>query len=147
MADKPPPLERTESARARPTRRGLQKFDTSAFTLQQHCGSAAAAVRDCLRAINLPANYVIDTTELEADGWAAAPQCKPLWEAYRQCGQAFMNATDDASIKCAAELTAFRKCSPTRDGVDRCHELEQALFRCSASKVKVSMSGQKLPDE
>ena len=120
----------------------LKRFDTSAFTLHEHCGPKATAVRDCLRIHG--AN--IDPVQLDESGWEVAPECKPLWEAYRECGLNFFNASDSAQSKCAAENEAFRKCDPKKDDAEHCHALELALAKCATVTIKLRMSG-KLPPE
>ena len=135
----PPALERTRS-----TRRGLKRFDTTPFTLQSHCGTHAAAVRDCLKKYKLEN---IDPTTLEERGWDVAPACKKAWDAYRQCGLSFFTATDWAQTKCAAEAEAFRACSPLTHGEERCSELELAMTRCTTTKIKMRMSGKMVPDD
>ena len=74
------------------------------------------------------------------------PECKDAWEAYRQCGMSFFNASDAAQAKCANEMRAFQTCSPRLMGADRCNALELTLIRCATAKIKLRMSGEKLPE-
>ena len=131
--DEPPFPRRKSSAR------GLQRFDTSAFTLQAHCGPHVVAVRDCLRAHKVE----MDPVALEERGWDLAPECKHLWESYRQCGLNFFSATDWAQSRCSVEAEKFQKCSPRMQGAEYCKELELALARCATKKIRMKMSGEK----
>ena len=123
----------------------LKRFDTSAFTLHHHCGSYAAAVRDCLTA-NKGFGANLDPNVLDERGWDLAPTCKPLWEAYRSCGLGFFAASDWAHNKCAREADEFRACNPYTEGEERCLALELAMARCAARKINMRMSGEKLPE-
>ena len=118
--------ETPTQARSRSAARGLKRFDTTPFTLHEHCGFHAAAVRDCLRNHKVEE---VDFAALEDDGWRAAPACRPLWESYRECGLAFFTATDWAQSKCAAEAEAFCACSPHLHGAEHCKELELQMAR------------------
>ena len=123
-------------------KRGLRRFDTNPFTLHEHCGTAAAKVRDCLRLANVGS---LDPVALEERGWDVATECKSLWTAYRQCGLSFFSATDWAQSKCAAEAEAFRLCDPRFEGAERCNMLELAMARCASQKIRMRMSGNELP--
>lgn len=139
-ASNTPPLASAATDKPQPRRRlrNIQKFDTRAFTLHEHCGPHAAAVRDCMSKF-LP--------NLDDDiGPDEVPECRAAWEQYRVCGLNFFTASDWAQNKCADQLKAFRRCSPINDGADKCHDLEMALARCATAKIKLRMSGEKLPE-
>ena len=130
----PPPAPMAEAASEaertpRAPKRSLRRFDTSPFTLQQHCAAQSTAVRDCIKAHNLDN---VDPATLEERGWDVAPACKPLWESYRQCGINFFSATDWAQSRCGAEANAFRRCDPNAQGAEKCARIEQQEMSCMA---------------
>ena len=137
-SDAPPPkLERKGSSV-----RSLKRFDTSAFTLHEHCGQHAARVRDCLKNANVAH---LDPVALEERGWDIASECKQLWTDYRKCGLGFFSATDWAQSKCAEESKAFQMCNPRVQGAERCNDLELAMAKCATAKIRLRMSGKGPP--
>lgn len=125
-AESPPKTER---------KRGLKRFDTSAFTLHEHCGAYAREVHQCLK----KAGETTDPVALEENGWDALPKCRELWEEYRRCGRNFFTTVEWAHSKCEAEAEAFRKCA--RAGGGNCDALELAAIKCASSRIQQRMSG------
>ena len=164
--------EEPPSSSAEPSRRGrLQKFDTSAFTLHQHCGTLSAAVQKCLQQHGVQQS---DPVALEEEGWTRGTKCRGLWEEYRECGRAFFTSVSWAQRSCADEAAAWRTCtssgsrdcealeataavklctpllsppSPYRDRMRAvCVCVQLAVLRCATAKIRMRMSGASPPD-
>ena len=120
-------------------KRKLATFDSSPFTLHEHCGQLAADVGACLRKFNIE-----DPADLERLTYHGAQRCIIAWDDYRRCGHEFMNVVTWAQSKCKAEAEAF-KCCKANDPMAGCELEELAALRCAAHRIRLRMSGRSPP--
>mmetsp|Transcript_51295 Transcript_51295/g.133236 ORF Transcript_51295/g.133236 Transcript_51295/m.133236 type:complete len:125 (-) Transcript_51295:246-620(-) len=117
----------------------LRRFDSSAFTLHEHCGAYAAEVGRCLKRTGLS-----DPSDFAALGSGSIRKdCVRAFETYRQCGSEFITTLDWSTSRCKREAEAFEQCS--KFGGRDCEALELAVLRCSANRIKTRMSSGKPP--
>ena len=131
------PADSSSDSSAPRKKRSLRKFDTTAFTLHEHCGTFSQEVRSCLVRHGVDPDPVAQ----EERDWAGAQECRKLWSEYKQCGQLFFSSLGQADRKCSAEQEAFRRCNDPA----ACDAAELALARCKSKRIQMTMSGGKPP--
>ena len=123
----------------RPSRK-LKSIDSEAFTLREHCGMYAKEVGQCFRSFDIS-----DPDELASKRGEQAQQCQSVWAKYRSCGNDFIKTYDGLPTTCRKEILWYRACAGTARNIADCEHLELRALRCSATRIKLTMSGKHPP--
>ena len=118
----------------------MRRFNSSPFTLQEHCGSHAKAVAACLLRYNCNPHEIPAT-----DTSDEANHCRLAWSAFRHCGSELIAACDWAPKKCKPERDAHQACLSRASEPKDCEQLELAVLLCASVRITAKMSGQPLP--
>ena len=113
----------------------LARFNTSPFTLHEHCGSLLGEMQLCFARHGMSN---VDPVAMEEEGWKRAAPCETMWQSYIHCGTAFLQVVDQATAKCKVEAEALARCAE-RQGTD-CLALENAVLQCSAAVIQSGMA-------
>ena len=102
------------------------------YSSEAHCGVFSIELKECMKS----SGAGDDPVALQKLNFDAAPSCKNLWDEYRLCGRRFFDSVTAAQQKCAKEAEALRNCKG-----HECEVAEAALIKCSATRVRQTMSG------
>ncbi len=116
----------------------LQRYDSSSFTLHEHCGRYSREVARCLKRCGITD---IDPVAQHDEGWKTAKACQTPWEEYRKCGRELMKSIDWSVAKCKKQGDAYRKCTERASSQSECEDLELEALKCNTNKIRWRMSG------
>ena len=161
-----PPGSDEPAANAGQRKSRLRQFDTTAYTIHEHCGSHSNELQKCLARCGVEADPMIQ----EANGWKGTTQCQPLWKEvmkalsytnmpmsfppsfslspthltavaiqFKSCCHRFFVNQSQMVQACSTEAARYENCI----GSTACEEAELALLRCTQTRMMLTMSGSK----